>query len=203
MSQAPLENAAWVTVSVACSAQTLVEFVQNLERLFRLNPYLEIRQWKDETTEGIAKKIQFSALNEMNGVLYDVSLNFSQITPQEFVVHYSASFKERLEVKIADAAPHATLTLIEHYRKLPAGEHQRHLQEVDQGLTPWAVSIKNYIEGLARWGCLPFYRWYKEKFWLSMIPRHRRIARLLLWTTVLEFIVFFFVFIIYWLEAAR
>lgn len=203
MSQAPLENAAWVTVSVACSATALIEFVQNLERLFRLNPYLEIRQWKEESTQGAAKKIQFNALNEMNGVNYDLTLDFSQITAQEFVVHYSASFKERLEIKITDTAPHATLTLIERYRKLPADEHQRHLSEVDQGLTPWAVSIKNYIEGLARWGRLPLYRWYKEKFWLSMSPRHRRIARLLLWTTVLEFIVFFFVFIIYWLEAAR
>ncbi len=47
------------------------------------------------------------------------------------------------------------------------------------------------------------YNWYRERFWLKMPPRQRRIARLIIWTTALEFVVFLFVFVIYWLELGR
>jgi hypothetical protein len=36
-----------------------------------------------------------------------------------------------------------------------------------------------------------------------MRARERRIARLIVWVTVLEFVVFLFVFAIYWNEATR
>ena len=85
----------------------------------------------------------------------------------------------------------------------------RSLDEVPLLLSPgilttaWGSVIRRYFLRRARWGWLPFYGWFQDQFWLKMPPRQRRIARLIIWTTALEFVVFLFVFIIYWLELGR
>ena len=53
---------------------------------------------------------------------------------------------------------------------------------------------------MARFGALPGYRWWTERFRLGMTPRQRRIVRMIVWVSVLEFVVFLFVALIFWLE---
>jgi len=79
------------------------------------------------------------------------------------------------------------LPIRESYRQ---PENEAELAEVDRSLTPWGVAIRRHFLGLARWGRLPLYRWWRERVWLGMKPRERRIARLIVWSTVIEFFVF-------------
>ena len=201
------KNTAWVSIEIPVSPGKLFAFLQNTERLFRLNPYLDIHQW--EALAG-GKQFHLKALNEMNGVTYDLAITLESTQPgASILLGYSKGLKRALEITLRPGVGGAAesggsiLTLREHYHE-PAGENQvEQLKEVDHGLTHWAASIRQYLLGWERWSWFWPYRWYKGRFWLSMRPTHRRISRLLIWVTVLEFVVFLFIFTIYWLELAR
>ena len=213
------KNTAWVSIEVPVPPDRVFNFLQNTERLFRLNPYLDIREWKEISggfpfnTPLRGKRFHLKALNEMNGVAYDLLITIESIQPgARFFLNYQGYdkvvLKRALEITLQPGVRGlggSILTLREHYHAPPTeGEYQeQQLKEVDQSLFPWASSIRQYLLRLERWGWFWPYRWYRERFWLSMRPTHRRIARLLVWVTVLEFIVFLFVFTIYWLELAR
>lgn len=196
-----VDNSAWVTLEIPVAPAALMRVLNNIERLFRLNPYLDIKQW-----EGRAAGIfHFEALNEMNGVVYDLDVTLETQLERRLLLRYSQGLKEALEVSVeATTDPYKSiLTLREYYHKAEQALNQEQLKEIDHSLIPWGNTIRTYAQGMQRWHwCWP-YRWYREKFWLVMRPTHRRIARMLLWVTVLEFIVFLFIFIIYWLEWLR
>lgn len=196
-------NTAWVTIEIPVCPGRLFDFLQDTQRLFRLNPYLDIRKWEELISE---KQFHLKALNEMNGVTYDLLITVESIQPGASIsLKYDKGLKRALEITLQPSASGSILTLREHYHA-PTGEgedQEQQLKEVDHGLIPWAQSIRQYLLRMKRWGwCWP-YRWYRERFWLGMRPTHRRIARMLIWGTLLEFVVFLFVFIIYWLELSR
>ena len=197
------KNTAWVTIEIPAPPSKVFNFLQNTERLFRLNPYLDISKWEEIS---VGKQFHLKALNEMNGVAYDLVITLESIQPDASIfLSYNKGLKRALEIMLQPGAKGSILTLREHYHE-PGGneENQKEqLKEVDHGLTPWASSIREYLLGLERWGGFWPYRWYHERFWLSMRPTHRRIARMLIWVTVLEFVVFLFIFTIYWLERGR
>lgn len=202
------KNTAWVTIEIPVSPGKVFDFLQNTERLFRLNPYLDIHQW--EALAG-GKQFHLKALNEMNGVTYDLTVIIESIQSGASIFlgyqsHNEAGLKRATEITLQPGmagSGGSILTLRDYYHE-PTGENQaEQLKEVDHGLTHWAASIRQYLLGWERWSWLWPYRWYQGRFWLRMRPTHRRIVKMLIWITVLEFIVFLFVFIIYWLELAR
>ena len=197
------KNTAWVTIAISVAPDRLFDFLQNTERLLRLNPYLDIKEWKEISA---GQRFHLKALNEMNGVTYDHAITIESTQPGASIfLSYSQGLKRATEITLQSDpdASGSILTLRDHYHE-PTGENQaEQLKEVDHGLTHWAASIRQYLLGWERWNWFWPYRWYKGRFWLNMRPTHRRISRLLIWVTVLEFIVFLFIFTIYWLELAR
>jgi len=71
---------------------------------------------------------------------------------------------------------------------------------VDRSLIPWVNAIRRHLLDRKRWGWLPGWRWWHEGFMAGMAPRQRRIVRMIIWISVLEFVVFLFVAAIFWLE---
>jgi hypothetical protein len=71
---------------------------------------------------------------------------------------------------------------------------------VDRSLVPWLAAIRGHIAGLARYGWLPGYRWWAGRFMPGMPPRQRRMVRMIVWISLLEFVVFLFVAAVFWLE---
>ena len=51
-----LTDAAWVKIDTQLDAQALMNFCDNLERLYRLNPYLSIEHWAMPTQNSIQAK---------------------------------------------------------------------------------------------------------------------------------------------------
>lgn len=201
-------DAAWVTIDTPLTAAQLFEFIGDAERLFRLNPYLEIHSWDNGQKKlNDGQSLRFEYLNEMNGVARELTLTVRELKPQRgYILNYSVGLKQATEIYIEPKSNGANLIIKDWYHA-PADapdttpeQRQALLKEVDRSLTPWGAAIRRHILGMARWGRLPFYRAWRERFWLSMAPRQRRISRLIIWTTVLEFIVFLFVFLIYWIE---
>jgi hypothetical protein len=202
------EDAAWISVELPLSQRDAYAFIQQTELLFRLNPYLAINTWQDGAPGRIypGKKIYFDALNEMNGMQQPVNISVTDVQPElSYTLSYDRGLKQATVFTVENIAPVACrLTVKERYpAEISVAEREARLNEVDKSLVPWGAAIHGYFKRRKRWGWLPFYNRFQDSFWFGMVPHHRRIARLLIWITVLEFVVFLFVFVIYWLELAR
>jgi hypothetical protein len=199
------ENAAWATVSLPLPPAGLFHFLQDVERLFRLNPYLKIESWREEPGPfRPGKRYHLDCLNEMNGVRSELAVTLEDVTAgQGYSLRYDRGLKRATEVLLEEDGSGTRLTLKDHYHTPEGADREERLKEVDRSIVPWAASLHGYLLGLDRWSWLPPYRWYKNRVWLGMSPSHRRITRLIVWTTLLEFVVFLFVFAIYWLESQR
>lgn len=193
------ENAAWVTVEVPVAPAEAFEFATGLERLLRLNPHLQIEDWSEEPGPfAPGKRWRLRALNEMNGLRCEVGLSLDELEPgRRFRVTFDPGLKRALEVSVVSGGDGCTLTLKEHYHSPEGPRREERLKEVDASLTPWGVAVRRHLLALRRWGWLPFYRPLRERFWLSMTPGQRRVGRLLIWVTALEFAVFLAVLAIF------
>lgn len=205
------EDAAWVNVETTLTPSQLFAFITDAERLFRLNPYLEIHVWRSaqhNVSEG--GHIHLKYLNEMNGVARELDVTVSAFKPGVgYTLNYSEGLKRATEIKVEARGQGTELVIKDYYHaaeekpdEAPEAREAR-LAEVDRSLTPWGVAIRQHLINLARWNWLPFYRPLRETFWLTMAPRNRRISRLIIWITALEFFAFLFVFLIYWIEYRR
>jgi len=199
------EDAAWATVSLPLPPAELFRFVQDVERLFRLNPYLRIESWSEEPGPfQPGKRFRLECLNEMSGVRAALMLTLCEAsTGLGYSLRYDRGLKGATEVMVEPADGASRLTIKDAYHIPDEAGREERLKEVDRSLVPWAASVHAYVRGLHRWSWFLPYRWYKERFWLPMTPPQRRITRLIVWTTLLEFVVFLFVFAIYWLEGQR
>ena len=204
------QDAAWVTITTPLTAAQLFEFISDVQRLFRLNPYLQIHQWETDANglcEGSRIKIKY--LNEMNGVARELLITVTGLKAGlGYSLNYSEGLKRATEFGVETKSDGSADLLIKDYyhrveETLSVTEKETRLAEVDRSLSPWGVAIRQHLLKLQRWAWLPFYRSLRERFWLGMPPRSRRISRLIIWITALEFFAFLFVFLIYWIEYRR
>jgi hypothetical protein len=204
----PAEDSAWISVDLPLPQGELFAFIQQTERLFRLNPHLEIKSWQEDMPGKIfvGKQIRVDSLNEMNGLQQSLTLSVSDVQPEvSFSLGYDNGLKQSTIFSVQNTGLESSRLVVKELypAEMSAAEREKRLNEVDRSLVPWGAAIHNYFIRRARWGWLPFFNWWQNTFWLGMTPRHRRITRMIIWTTVLEFVVFLFVFVIYWLELGR
>jgi len=204
----PTEDSVWISVDLPLPQGELFAFIQKLERMFRLNPHLEIKSWQESEAGKIFadKQIRVEYLNEMNGLQQAVTLSVNEVQPEvSFSLGYDSGLKQSTLFSVQNiGSTSSRLVVKELYpAELSAAEREKRLNEVDRSLIPWGAAIHSYFVRKARWGWLPFFNWWQDTFWMGMSPRHRRITRMIIWTTALEFVVFLFVFVIYWLELGR
>lgn len=188
--ETPEENAAWVDVDLPQSALEVSEYVRDIERLLRLNPYLEIRR-----CAAVAGGYEIEALNEMNGFAVSGRLTFRECGSRGYALNYDGGLKRCTEVSVEPLGAGTRLRIRETYRE-PGSDAE--LEQVDRSLTPWGQAIRRHFLGLARWGRLPAYRWWRERVWLAMRPRERRITRLIVWATAIEFGLFVGIVWLFW-----
>lgn len=191
---AATDNAAWVSIELPLAPAQALDYARDVERFLRLNPHLEISRFEREA-DG---RYRLEGLNEMNGLAVSCRLTFQEEGADGFRLDYDSGLKLATAVTAAAHADGALLTIRETYRQ-PADDAD--LAQVDSSLTPWGVAIRRHILGLSRWGRIPAYRWLRERLWLGMRPRERRIVRLIAWVTLLEFVVFLFVLAILVIES--
>jgi len=204
----PTEDSAWISVDLPLPAGEVYAFTQQLERLFRLNPHLEIKSWQEEAPGKIyrGKQIRLDSLNEMNGLNQRMVLSVNDVQPDvTFSLNFDSGLKQATIFTVQVLSPGSSRLVVKELypAEMSAAEREKRLNEVDRSLVQWGAAIHSYFIRRTRWGWLPFYNWFQDKFWLGMVPRQRRIARLIIWTTALEFVIFLFVFVIYWLELGR
>lgn len=200
MNEAPAaQDAAWARVELPLEAQPLHRFLADPERLLRLNPLLEFERIERQPDGAL----HLLGRNESNGQALDVRVRVAESLPgRRLVLRYESGIKRETRCEIEAAGSGAVLTLTEIYDPPPEAEHARVLEQVDRSLVPWAASLRRVLVHARRWGRLPGYGRLFGR-WLAMTPRQRRVSKLIVWSTVVEFVVFLLVVGIYAIEQAR
>jgi hypothetical protein len=174
------DNAAWVDIDLPQPAQEIAAYVQDVERLLRLNPHLEISRIE----RAGENRYRLEGLNEMNCLAVSCGLTFQPTGLRGYMLRYDAGLKQATEIDVEPHGAGSRLRIRETYRQPQSGAE---LEQVDRSLTPWGQAIRRHFLGLARWGRLPGYRRWREGLWLDMRPRERRITRLIVLATAIEF----------------
>jgi hypothetical protein len=176
------EDAAWVRVETPLSAGQLRAFIEDLERLYRINSLLEIVRW-----EPVGKdRVSFEAQNLSNGKHENSELSIVRID-KGVCVKYDRLLKSatRFEVESSTAGG-SILTITDDYSGTEETEKQLRLDEVDRSLNPWGEALYHYLRSWHRWSWLPPWRWYMQRVWQPMKPSARRITRWIILITLAE-----------------
>ena len=192
----PAEDRAWATIQTTLRPAELREFCRDLERLYRINPYIEFRAWQ-ETAPG---QVHTEFRNLSNQQDYSLDLRLVPESDSTFSVRYAQGIKAATCFEIQATGSGSSLTITDDYSRLPAGERAQRLDEVDKSLPAWGQAVFDYLRRHQRWGRIAPWRWYMRRVWVPMKPSARRIVWLLYLITVVEFLFFMFVALIWWLE---
>lgn len=189
-------DAAWVTIQTPYDAGWLKGFLDDIERLYRINSLTEFKEWRDSGNG----KYLLKAKNLSNGKSLETALS---VTADEGCVNvaYSSGLKTATRFRIeANADGPASLVITDDYGGTPIEERDARIDEVDKSLVQWGHDIHRYLHQWKRWSWIPGWRWYMRRVWQPMSPSARRIVFMLIMISVVEFVMFLFVFLIFWLE---
>lgn len=188
-------DAAWVSVDTALAPVRLAEFCRDLERLYRINPYLEFRYWRPRPDGGIDAAWR----NHSNGHEFKLRLTPARESPESFEVRYDRGIKRSTHVDITSVPGGSRIKIIDHYTEAITADSPD-LAEVDRSLHAWGVALQDYLQRDASWGRFALWRWYMRRVWVPMKPTARRITFIILLVTLAEVALFALVMAIYWLE---
>lgn len=190
------EDLARAETSIPISADAVFEFVSDIERLLRLNPHLEMDSW-----QRMPDGMRFAALNDTTGRRIETVVRVETASEKRTIVlRYADGLKQATTLMVEDVGGHGCrLVVIEHYPAIADAQDAR-VAEVDRSLTPWVDAIRRHLLERKRWGWLPGWGWWHEDILAGMAPRQRRIVRMIVWVSVLEFVVFLLVAAIFWAE---
>lgn len=161
----------------------LHDFLVDCELLFRLNPLYAIESWAPE-----AEGFRLAAHNESNDRRIETAVRIER-TGTALLLHYASGLKQATRFGVDPASAGARLVVTEHYPRIDDPQDPR-VVEVDKSLVPWVAALRRHLLARRRWGWLPGWHWWHERFMTGMFPRQRRIVRLLIWISAFEFAVF-------------
>ena len=191
----PGADAAWVVLETPLAPGELAAFCGNVERLYRINPFLEFASWAQDAPD----RFRAEVLNHSNGQRSVMRGQVVRTLDSALRVDYAEGLKRSTRFEIQTAPAGSRLTITDEYG--PAGDAPA--TAVDRSLHAWGVALKAHLERDRRWGWLPFYRWAVERVWLPMKPSARRITFLVLVIAIADIALIALGFAIYWLEYAR
>jgi len=192
----PGPDAAWVVLETPLEPARLAAFCGDLERLYRINPFLEFATWEQRAPD----RFRAEVLNHSNGRRAVLEASVTRSSDHALRVDYAAGLKKSTRFAIEPTPTGSRLTVTDEYGPTGAGAPDA---EVDRSLHAWGVALKAYLERDRRWGWLPLYRAFMERVWLPMKPSARRITFLILVIGVADIILIAFGFAIYWIEWGR
>jgi hypothetical protein len=181
--ETPTGDSARAETTLPLPVAELADFVRDVERLWRLNPHLDIRNWQPRE-DGFACAARDELADRDVTVAATVEVGDGRL-----MLHYADGLRQATGILVEPVADGARLVITDHYPRIDDPQDPR-LVEVDRTLVPWVAAIRRHLLARRGWGWLPGWLWWNEHFMLRMAPRSRRIVRLLVWISVLEFAVF-------------
>ena len=177
------QDAAWASIQTPLGTAALQTFCLDIERLFRINPYLEFKTWEQRGEN----QYHFSGHNSSQEPAFEVALNLKvEPLPDGLVIRYAQGLKNSTTLLIEQADNGSKLTITEDYSGSSEAERNERLQEVDKSLTRWAGDLQSFLVTWHRWSRLSLWRWYMRRVWQPMKPTGRRIVYMFIWISIVE-----------------
>lgn len=188
---------AWASINTPLSEQELRAFCLDIERLFRINPMLEFKEWQDLDQD----RYLLHARNISQQTPFETETELRVTQRQDGLqIDFANGIKSRTTFKIDSAPQGSKLTIIDCYDGLDEQERERRLDEVDKSLVAWAEYLQRFIVLWKRWSKYAWWRWYMRRVWQPMKPSGRRITYILLWISVVEIALILLGVAIYFIE---
>ena len=189
------DDSAWVAIETPYDAKWLSGFLDDVERLFRINSQMVFTKWEDLGNN----EYHIVADNLSNEKTINTGFKADRIG-DTLTLTYSQGLKTTTTFRIEPQANGtANLVITDDYGGTPADQRQARIDEVDKSLIQWGRDLRLYLLTWKKWARLPGWKWYMLRVWQPMRPMARRICYLLIMITLLEFIAFLMVFTIFWL----
>jgi len=185
-------DSAWVTIDVPLAPAALAGFCRDVERLYRVNPYLEFRSWRETAPGAFAASVR----NLSNQRDLELEMKLERASERDFIVHYNRGVKRNTRFEIDSTAGGSRLRITDDYSGTTAAD----ATEVDRSLHAWGVALREYLLREQRWGWCAPWRWYMRRVWVPMKPSARRITFIILMVTLAEIALIALVLAIYWIE---
>ena len=189
----PARDAFWVSIDTPLGLSALRDFCADIERLFRINPYLEFQAWERRGTDDFHAR--FRNLSNQQTVAQD--LRIERASPDDFAVVYGDGIKAHTRFRLEPTAAGSRIAITDDYSRLPDAERALRLNEVDKSLDAWGWALHEYLRQQQRWGRFAPWRWYMRRWWLPMTARARRITYMLVLIAVAELALVVFVALVY------
>ncbi len=190
------QDAAWVTIETPFDAAELRTFLDDVERLYRINSMLVFEDWRRTD----ATHYRLRAKNLSNGRVIEVELDV-ETGDDGITVRYSDGLKTATSFRV-EPQPEgpANLIVTDDYSGTSPEEREARIGEVDKSLGEWGRNLHRYLRQWKKWSWVPGWKFYMRRIWQPMKPMARRICFILIVVTAAEFVVFLFVFAVFWLE---
>ena len=181
-------------------ADWLRRFLDDPERVLRLNPFMEFSRFEHISADSWRVVGRNLALERD----FDATFRREPLPDGGFRLHWEGLLKTRTEVRIIEGpGGTAKLVVTDDYSGTPEEERRRRMDEVDISFMPWGQATWRYLRNWKRWSWLPGWKWYMGRYWLNMKPAARRISFTLLVLFAMETVLVLFVLLILWLELDR
>lgn len=192
----PDKDSAWVTIETPFDHDGMTGYLDDVERLFRINSQLIFENWHSLGNG----EYKFTAKNLSNEKTTTTRFRAAR-EGDTLTVTYTAGLKTTTTFRL-EANPNGTVDLVvtDDYSGTPADEREARVDEVDKSLPQWGRDLRLYLLTWKKWARLPGFKWYMRRVWQPMRPVARRICYLLIMITLLEFVAFLMVFTIFFLE---
>ena len=184
-------DAAWVVIDTPLAPKDLAAFCSDLERLYRINPYLEFGLWRGTARGAFAVAFR----NLSNQREFELLLALERNSASDFTVRYDRGIKLGTRFEIEFSATGSRLRITDEYHGTATDTG-----EVDKSLHAWGVALREYLLRERRWGWCAPWRWYMRRVWVPMKPSARRITFIILMVTLAEIALIALVLAIYWIE---
>jgi hypothetical protein len=166
------QDASWVTIDTPLGLAELRLFCGDVERLYRINPYLEIQAWRPIG----ANEFRVTWRNLSNDQAATLELRREVESENEFSIACSAGIKRRTRFSLEPAAGGSRLVLTDDYASLPEeggwadsrSRQEPHGTGLGAACPSGAASQDQSGVALA-----------VRRFWLPMRPAAQRIAVLI------------------------
>jgi hypothetical protein len=190
------EDSAWVTIETPFNSGELRTFLDDIERLYRINSMLVFEDWQDNEDQ----KYRIKATNLSNGKLLESDLEV-ETSDSSTTVLYKQGLRSSTSFRIDEEDNNgAKLIVTDDYSGASLSERESRIDEVDKSLVNWGNCLHRYLHQWKRWSWLPGWQFYMRKIWQPMKPTARRISFILIMITFAEFVLFLMVFTVFSLE---
>ncbi|MEE8343335.1 MAG: hypothetical protein V3R51_05985 [Gammaproteobacteria bacterium] len=190
------DDAAWITIETPFNSASLRSFLDDVERLYRINPMLEFDEWRQDDKN----RFRLRAKNLSNGRQLETFLTVDN-TEDGLMVRYSDGLRRSTCFRIEERPDgNANLIVTDDYSGTSIEEREARIDEVDKSLAQWGQALHQYMHRWKRWSRVPGWQYYMRRIWQPMKPMARRITFILIVLAAAEFVVFLFFFTIFALE---